>query len=438
MNPFRNQHHLTDKGWQQMSRHLDQEMPQKERSRRVLAWWLPLLMGLLSSFGLVLFFMEKKIEIRIEDRHPKKVAQIKQNLENQSISSPSTVGNVAQQASPVLTPGLSQYAKAGNSKKTKRSQSAIMPWVNEMDFSPMYIGLGLPNTFPSDHTVPVLLQDQYYELKYGIALSQVSEEKAILPNGHPFSAIESVEEEEIPTIGQQERSPTLTHKAKPSPIHLGLAVLAGTDRFSGLNSAQAGLALDWTPFRHWGIRSGLYYEQFIPSPLARPIAEVDPVQYAIATKNYDFLRFNGGSVPDVAVPVLKLHRVRTPLLLTYTPNKLVRLFGGVSFGYTLYAQAAKRGLVNSNSLVTFRASAENSVSELVTKELPRFNTQGHFGLAFRLNKVELGLYYQQQMGFIEKKSNTLFDANGQYNPRRRYFEDSKPYKLLTVGGTWFF
>ena len=67
-----------------MSRRLDQEMPQKERSRRPLIWWLPLMLGALSCIGLVVFFIEKKIEIRIEDRHPKKVVQIQQNPDNQS------------------------------------------------------------------------------------------------------------------------------------------------------------------------------------------------------------------------------------------------------------------------------------------------------------------------------------------------------------------
>ena len=222
-----------------------------------------------------------------------------------------------------------------------------------------------------------------------------------------------------------------------------------SERFTAVNSVLTGLTIDWQPLRHWGLRSGLMYEYYKPSGIARPIAEVDAMAYADATRNHAFLHNNGVYVPgtsealglDVALPVTLMNRLRAPLLAYWGPLRWMRVYGGASFGYTLGAKTSNKGLAFDNELVASRSSASAyRVNKLATKELPRWQVHLQGGMGVKLGKrCEIGLTYQQS---AKMQFKSLFDKRqeeGQLNSNQNRKISSRPnHHFFTLSGAWLF
>ncbi len=236
-------------------------------------------------------------------------------------------------------------------------------------------------------------------------------------------------------------------KQEPRQLSVGATLGIATERFAVANSLLGGAALDWQPFRHWGLRSGLMYERYRPSGFARPIAEVDAGEYADATRNYAFLFNNGVYVPgtsealglDVALPVTMMQRLRAPLLAYWQPAKWVRIYGGSSFSYTLLVHTSNKGLAFDSELVGARSPTSLAkVNKLATNELPRFQAQLQTGFGIRLGKHwEIEMAYRQSAK-IQFKS--LFEKRVEDGQAVNTMNMSrKPnHHFFSLGGIYFF
>ena len=235
--------------------------------------------------------------------------------------------------------------------------------------------------------------------------------------------------------------------ARPRRWQVGATFGLASERFTAANSALTGLNVDWQPLRRWGLRTGLMYEYYKPSGIARPIAEVDAKDYADATRNHSFLFRSGMYVPgtsealglDVALPVTLIHRLRAPLLAYWKPARWMRLYGGASFCYTLWAQTSNKGLAFDNELVASKsATSASKVNKLATRELPRFQTQLQTGLGVQIGKRwEVDFAYQQAVKiqfksiFDKRKEDGLYNSSNQTNHRPNYH-------FFTLSGILYF
>lgn len=186
--------------------------------------------------------------------------------------------------------------------------------------------------------------------------------------------------------------------------------------------ATAGLSTTWQPGRNWGVRSGLAY-QYQPCPSKdRPVVSISLATYVESTGDFKVYANNSTSgfnaaaeaAAPVYVPVARLHRLELPLLAFYQPASRLRLFGGVSVGANVYAEAGDRSLRN-NTVFDIQAD-NNNLDQEVSAKVRNLDFQGGAGLGFLPFKhLEIDLFYFHRLTATGKNtiSNALFsDTQG--------------------------
>jgi len=426
----------TDKGWQSMSALLDRKMPQRRR-RRVLAWWW--LTGLLIPFaGLISWWWLNESS----DRQPE---------QNNHTPKDASIADVAASSGwNIAIDGRSTTVQLpGQTQVSDHLRPNVLRGAEPMDF----VGVLEAPIFPAD--LEPLVKAEIQEDGSTKTLSFITADPFVHLPASTSQALEGHEYQPdvFCPLFQPVFIPAKKRVKKPSnnvqkwqvSASLGLS----SERFTAVNSVLTGLTIDWQPLRHWGLRSGLMYEYYKPSGIARPIAEVDAMAYADATRNHAFLHNNGVYVPgtsealglDVALPVTLMNRLRAPLLAYWEPLRWMRVYSGASFGYTLGAKTSNKGLAFDNELVASRSSASAyRVNKLATKELPRWQVHLQGGMGLKLGKrCEIGLTYQQS---AKMQFKSLFDKRqeeGQLSSDQNRKISSRPnHHFFTLSGAWLF
>jgi len=448
-------HKQTDKGWRSMNELLDQQMPVKQKRRRPIAWWWTAAAGVLLPLVVAgAWWMA---------------------VSTKSDSKQSPNASKANAQSPIVS-AKPEYKQANTPQHT-----TAPPTTPQTRHTPIFVG---KNAIPAPHTT-ALKAPSFSEkntpyipdlpaLRFGDELPTEAppselddpEDNPNIPNLATLTAA-TLTLTALPTSFQSLENLTNTHyslpsaptkkiksaakpkkKEQPKKWHVGATLGIATERFTATNSALAGATLDWQPFRHWGLRSGLMYEYYRPSGFARPIAEINADEYANATHNYAFLFNNGLYVPgtsealglDVALPVTLMQRLRAPLLSYWQPAKFLRVYGGGSFSYTMRVHTSDKGLTSDSELVGARSpSSLSKVNKLATEELPRFQAQLQTGLGIRLGKHwEVEMAYRQSakiqfQSLFEKRVEDGQPLNNTNNMARR-----PNHQFFTLGGSYFF
>ena len=421
-----------------MSALLDRKMPQRRR-RRVLAWWW--LTGLLIPFaGLISWWWlnESSDQQPEQNSHAPKEASI-------AAVAASSGWNIAKDSRSTTLRLPTQTQVSG------RSGPMVLRGAEQPPMD--YVGVLEAPIFPAD--LEPLVKAEVQEDEAANSLSFITADPFTRLPAFNHQALEGHEYQPdvFCPLFQPVFIPAKKIVKKPSnnvqkwqvSASLGLS----SERFTAVNSVLTGLTIDWQPLRHWGLRSGLMYEYYKPSGIARPIAEVDAMAYADAIRNHAFLHNNGVYVPgtsealglDVALPVTLMNRLRAPLLAYWEPLRWMRVYGGASFGYTLGAKTSNKGLAFDNELVASRSSASAyRVNKLATKELPRWQVHLQGGMGLKLGKrCEIGLTYQQS---AKMQFKSLFDKRqeeGQLSSNQNRKISSRPnHHFFTLSGAWLF
>ncbi|MBK9336855.1 MAG: hypothetical protein IPM98_09810 [Lewinellaceae bacterium] len=203
-----------------------------------------------------------------------------------------------------------------------------------------------------------------------------------------------------------------------------------TPKYAGIT---AGLTVDWQAGKRWGFRSGLAYQFHVLRGADRPIASVTTVAYAEATGDETIFDNNfivnslDLSVP-VYIPVSRLHRVEMPLLVFWQPVPRVRLYGGISIGAWVYAQAGARSLKSEKIYEIENGTPARNLNQKISSQTRDWYTGWNVGLGFRPSKhIEVGLLFQNPIGSLFKAPLAL-DVAGTPGPAK----ESDAFRVLST------
>ena len=438
-------HKLTDKGWADMRKALDREMPERKKRRPVFWWWFGALLLLLAGGGMWALFE------RSQPQYPVPPPEVEPKAVQPVVSVPENEDKVTiDQAESEIKPGTaghSQNAALASDPAVRQNKPATTN-VNDTPMSPMP-AITLPdvantgvvsNRENADHVVATGAPGT----KATPSLSALPVEISLL------SAQRSFDMPVFATAIPPSKSTVKPHKN--ARWSFGLAAGLRSESFSAVNGFSAGMVLDWQPARKWGLRTGLQYAQYRATGSRPPIIAVNNDQYANATGNLNVVPnfadslgnpWNGAGTSDtngtpVLIPVKKLHKLEMPLLAFWQPVRPLRLYGGITATYNLSARASEQNYANETVFTASNAKELESINSLTSEVLPRFNIEAMLGLGFRFGKrMELNVFYRPAFGNDHSdavQSNAFLDNSGvNWQPRGT---DSR--HLFFLNGILFF
>ncbi|MCC7244406.1 MAG: PorT family protein [Saprospiraceae bacterium] len=417
-------HHLADKGWQQMRQRLDSEMPEQTDRRKSPAawWWITMLAMMAGGIWMSYEFGLRRGRLQNTPQQPVASADVQ----------PGVTNTPQQPATLVLPPVKQQLSVSG------------IPLTSNWRLPQVFIaksGETNNNAHQSVAPLPTLATQD------GTSASEAEATTAIIPL--PEKNIESVRSANIqqpsiavqPISAEQTLAAEITPDRKASRWALGVTGQASTESFTNLNGISGGMTVNFQVNRQFGLRSGAMYSYYRPNTVSQPLVEVETPDYVQATKNYYFIN-NPAATPDesVFIPVQKLHRLEAPFLLFWQPFKHFQVFSGASLGYTFYGKSAEENFTEASVLRLGTTVAERGADRLVTNELHPWQTDFQGGFTYKIyQNWELGLSYKRPFSFQntrEARSSALLDITqpAQHFSSNRYLHQH----LLNLSSTLFF
>jgi len=382
---------LANKGWVDMQKLLDRDMPIQRKRHRGFIWMVQLAAALLIPvMGIAAWHWhaektlshQKTLVVEGDNKHYQPTH--KSAEQNSAVSTHHDVllNTHAATPLPTLVPGQNTTSSAQRDYSPATDVKApYQPNAAEQLQAQAYT---TPDPTPNLHTTVASTFPTLQQTKSMVA--PLYPRTVVLPNTLDMpDAAANVEPQAV--------------QAPQAPWAFGAVagVQSSTD-FKGLNGVVAGLSVDYHLNRHFGIRSGLNYQAFQPDNSERPIASISAASYTHATGSEDFFLSNFGPLTadvQVNVPLARLHRVEAPLLAYWQPLTMLRVFGGIRLGYNLYAQSAQRAQTEFGSFDTPKGgSDERALNRSVGKTISKWEPSWTSGLGIGIGKrAEIGLFY---------------------------------------------
>jgi hypothetical protein len=370
---------LAERGWADMRRTLDREMPEQKRRRPFLWWWISGIAASLLLFGSLALYNPYSTQ----EATPAASAPVA------DLPAPATFNTAMSPAQQATEPasGLpaTEHPSSIPGRRTENTPALII-------------------ATPEGATASPAQQETTASKQNPSPSADDAANTPALSNALPaIDLLPSVAPKRLASVAVPNRSSVATTLLKPAatnrPLQLGLyaGTLLAADSRPGLHG---GLQLSWQPLRRWGLRSGIGY-QYQPVPaMERPISTITGNQYAEATGNYDVFQLTGNVYADslntILVPVKALHRLEIPLELYWQPLRRWKLSAGALLQYTAGVSTADQGLLTrANKILDVSGS---NVGHLAAKDLRGWDVRAATGLSFSpARRLELGLHWRWQI-----------------------------------------
>lgn len=409
---------FTNKGWSEMLKTLDKEMPVQEKKRRGFFWFFPLLL----IGGVVGFWIFYSSNQGLE------MAQSEQVIFNQN------------QDSETLTESNIEIAKQNTPAKNKSVEATIYKSIEnnkpkiDSDF-PSIIDSSNP-LLPSEveEIVPVE-KNEIIEKKDPLALL----ESKVVPIDPNFVMLELEESQGRKELKMEEKqfffeediieNPASTNRGIEFGIFAGVVGDFANIKKSGLTT---GLSVHFPIGKKLGLKTGLGYSQL---PKELPFYFVGNQDANLSSEFFDInttaLPFSTVAVRSSSDFILeKFHQLDLPILLTYSPVKKMEFQLGANATYLIKDQTR---LINNNLSINESANVDysNYGIELAALDLnsisqnqytdenywTKLNVSAVAGLAWKpTRRITLELqYHHGLLPILKSNSNSGADLMGATN-----------------------
>lgn len=405
----------TDKGWAAMRQLLDREMPVKNQ-RRIIWWWLGLLLLPLAGYGGLKWLGSANSPTTYpEAASIAPIARMETDPKVQDARS--TVPS-----SEKLAVIESQETKNAGSFKARNFPTFLK---NQIQRSNSENSRALLNHELADNNHPGTTTSAGLSEAQNMQISALpGEDKAPLL---PLDLL-SIAPQIIHFQANTQTPPrpiTLLQPIKPiqkapfKPWSIGATSAISTERFSAINGFSTGINVDWNFARKWGLRSGAFYNIHTPHAKYRPVASVGSDYYTSRVDgnviildsatgnevvNLTGTNFYSDSLTgNVFIPVSRLQRIEIPISVFWQAAKPLKIFAGASISRTLSAKADRQNYSGEYILQLTDQSAEDDASRLSSNELDNWSMDAMVGVGVKLSKMfELG--FSAKMPFSDFKA----------------------------------
>ena len=395
---------LADRGWADMRRTLDREMPAERRKRRFFWWWFsPVLLALA---GLAFWYNrgyhtpaapEPSTAPVVVPTGP--VAERPMQGATPSANPAGAVEQSGKMESRALT---STNDRVTVSNRTRNNQPLIARQIGSEVSEPPVI-----TASKMDERAVEAVQNNTTALNLPDIQSVLTFSNATVePLALPFGSVESSRtiHGPVPAFAAVQATPA---RHKKDIWDFGATASVGTRDFTGFHDASLGLVTDFKLSRHWGLRSGISYgyEQlaFTSATLVSSPAlydTIDPDIIIVDDIVSDPTLAGSNYVPaQVQTQVSAVHRLEMPLMIWWQPVSRWRLWAGGSISRTLLVQTGKQTVAVEN--IQYNNSAindpDNRIGQLANQKIDRWRGAAQCGISFRpLKNLEFGAMAQNR------------------------------------------
>jgi len=396
--------HVTDQGWAAMQQLLDQQMPR--RRRRVAGWWwltALLLLPLIATNSWYFYQQSKPVTLPIKasstpaaplaiQEFPGKNEQHSDLPTNETAPTTSAAPG---RVSAALAPHTNEkqgtdHANFTGKKRTTGARVLGTPTSSSRTTQPI-VGL-FDIDQPAATAVPAV-----QTLTSEIANQQPL--LATLPT--PFQLLNWAD----PAVNVPEYSSVVRREIVKSQSlaqwAFGLTFGANSERLPRINGGLIGLAVDWQPLRHWGLRSGAQYtvqrlasdESLVTAITEDAYERSSNLALFDQSGNYGNITAFSSINTNILASVRRIHRAEIPLAAFYQPLPAFRLYTGGVLNYTFLAQTSNR--IFADNQVFKVVSGRDEINRLATERVQRWQVKWQAGLGYRLgNQAELNASIQ--------------------------------------------
>jgi hypothetical protein len=306
---------IADRGWADMRRTLDREMPQK-RKRRII-FWIFLCAAALVGAGLLVLQNRHAMPLHRPVPPAKTVAPVPK------VAAAASVGREAAAASTRRAAPASKVP-APHRQLVAETTPAMLP-----------AALELPKNV-SGTSAAIEARPQSTPMAETLAL--------FLPANELPAQVASVQPAALRS--RRAEAPPIQLRKTPSirPIRPAIYAAARLNPASGALSPSAGLLADWRWSGRFGLRAGVGYQYERFPRASAPGVLLSETAYSSLTGDDRVLDNNsalgtGGIVAGkVLIPIASLHRLELPLQVYWQAHPRWRAYAGVQWQYTFQAQ----------------------------------------------------------------------------------------------------
>ena len=431
---------------------LDREMPEKHNHRRIVWWWLGLL--LLPAAGLGAWYWSNEKPTPSE---PQAIALVSDaNISNLDVQTHQNALDVKQNV-PRANSNFSNKTIQSPPKNPKEPLTVLKNTgpVDKKTNAPSIAASGAFEVQNTDENTLIGLDEQStFQLEVNasappqLALNLIS----INPQTFDYQFNNSLKATPIPT----ERFPKIKPKTPEKTWTFGATSAISTERFNSINEFSTGLNVDWKFARKWGVRSGLFYNIHTPQVKDRPVATVNSADYTsnvdgnvivvnantgaevLNSPGHSF--YNDSLSGNILIPVSRLQRLEIPLTVFWQPSRAMKVIGGLSIARTLSAKADHQNYAGEYILRLNDKAATDDASKLSSNEFSRWNAAAMLGAGFAVgNSFEVGL--TAKMPFSNFKSILTHSSNELATPNNAFSTNTGKVKntpTFSLYGTLFF
>ncbi len=408
---------LANRGWDDMRKTLDREMPQKRKRRRFFwLWWL--LPAALLTGGAAAYWQTTRPATSVE--HPAKPSE----------TAPKPTGPVAY--APASVPADRQITAAGsgfpamgprvgaNHTRQLAIRSGVRPPAQLPAQTPMQpAATGSPDFSATPQNSFAEKTEIQFNTTATAQLPNWPPTLSLLPVGpFPVEAKEPV----FPDV-QRANAAAAVARHRDSRWDFGLTAAANTNNFKGLNGGSLGFTTDLRLSRRWGLRSGVAYG-YEKLPLAsQAIVNAPAVYDTLANDGFviveDVIAPTTGSytnyvAAEVYTQVSAIHRLEMPVLVWWQPHRQWRLYGGGALAHTIHVETGRR-----TAAINYPEPYQNQISDpnnrldyLANQRVRRWQTSLVAGAGFKPTwRFEFGMQAQfLPDGVAGSKQSAQFDS----------------------------
>lgn len=467
---------LTNKGWDMMRRTLDQELPEKKRSRRAIWWWwtvAAVFAGLMAVGGGQWWYRPGSPNGHAPNAATEaalSTPQVQQTgVQKTSETLTTSEGSAPAAEMPVSTattpPAAIHTAAHPNTGDRARKNVQHPAPVN----APILAGTAIAG-IETDNAETVPTDGQSADTETGTPVQIQNDLAVLMPlENNALTTLDAPQT--APAIPENTRSNTILKPADLHQWHLGLTAGALADGVAP-EGFSAGWTISWQPLTRWGLRSGLQYTYQHSNTRSLGLSSFTTYDYynqaiADAAKS-GFALDNMAGTPGVAAsnvtpdslrqeilyaPVNSLSRLELPVSIFFQARPRLRLYAGASVGYLLKATTSASSIANSRFLT--RASQGNAallqstnlpaLQQLVTASLPKIDTRLQLSLGWRPYKwLELNAGWQyafatQGTGAAKTAESLNGPSSSSVDPQ--FAKNADAYRVkastLTLGATFW-
>ncbi len=396
---------ITDKGWAEMSKLLDREMPEKRR-RRFGWWWFALLLPV-ALYGSWQWLKDADAPTSKQD-----IAIVPPQTFEATPTQP--VGTTHTETSskhfpttqkPQNIPETTALKTRNTNKGAKIKQQVIQ--------SNLTSGQATPSQAETASQAPLKSSpDNLVWEVPGVSTEPVSITTPQLSLDLLPTTPQSIELSSPKAVADHTKllayTPKPANKSFRKTWEFSATSAFSTEQFNALNGFSTGATVDWKFARKWGLRTGLMYSIYTPQEKSRPVASIMPENYASNVDGNvlvldlitgtEVLNLAGNSTygdsltGNVFIPVNRLQRLEIPVTAFWQPSRLIKVLGGFSLTRTLSVQADRQNYSGDYVLKLSDQSAEDGASKLSSSELDNWSADASLGLGIRLSSMfEVGV-----------------------------------------------